>query len=75
VKPVMHDSQAVKGLIRSGKRLLLAGDEHLLATLPNGNWIGGTIPYFMTEQGGALTKERIYVTELPADVTGISVRE
>jgi hypothetical protein len=71
----MHDSEAVKGLIQSGKRLLLAGDENLLAKLPKGNWIGGTIPYFMTETGGALTKDRIYVTELPSDVTGISVRE
>ena len=71
----MHDSEAVKALIRAGRRLLLAGDEHVLATLPTGNWIGGTIPYFMTEQGGAFTKELIYVTELPSDVTNVAVKE
>jgi hypothetical protein len=71
----MYDSAAVKELISAGRRLLLAGDEHILATLPTGNWIGGTIPYFMTEQGGAFTKERIYVTELPSAVTSVVVKE
>ena len=70
----MFDSAAVKELISSGRRLLLAGDEHILATLPTGNWIGGTIPYFMTDKGGAFTKELIYVTELPTDVTNAVVK-
>lgn len=41
-------------LIRSGKYLSIAGDEQALKQLPTGNWIGGTIPYFMAEQGGRL---------------------
>lgn len=40
-------------LIRSGKYLSIAGDEQALKQLPTGNWIGGTIPYFMAEQGGS----------------------
>jgi hypothetical protein len=62
----LFERNAVADLIRSGKQLLLAGDETLLAALPRGRWIGGTIPYFMAEQGGVHTKDRIYVTELPA---------
>jgi hypothetical protein len=51
-------------LIASGKVLSLAGDENLLAKLPKGNWIAGTIPYFIGEQGGIETKDQIFVTEL-----------
>jgi tetratricopeptide (TPR) repeat protein len=44
----------------------VAGDEHLLAQLPRGNWIGGTTPYLMTdEQGGLTTRELLFVQPLP----------
>src|SRR3989442_7213008 len=32
----------------------VAGDERLLAQLPQGNWIGGDNPFLMTHQGGGL---------------------
>jgi len=53
--------------ILAGQSLILAGEEHLLATLPPGNWIGGTIPYFMANDGGRLCKDKIFVTEIPAE--------
>jgi hypothetical protein len=52
-------------LIESGAALLVAGDESVLARLPRGQWIGGTIPYFMTEQGGVMDRSRVFVTTLP----------
>ena len=52
-------------LIGAGKTLLLAGEEKLLASLPPGNWIGGTIPYFMAGQGGCFCQDKIFVTEIP----------
>ena len=61
----LYDVIEVKAKITDGKRLLLAGDEGLLKLLPTGNWIGGSIPYFMTEQGGLTARHKIYVTELP----------
>ena len=51
-------------LIEAGKVLALAGDEALLAQLPKGNWIAGTIPYFIANEGGTETRERLYATEL-----------
>ena len=51
-------------LINAGKVLSLAGDELLLAQLPKGNWIAGTIPYFIGEDGGTETNQKIFVTEL-----------
>ena len=54
----------LKAAIEAGKVLWLAGDEDLLAQLPKGRWIGGTIPYFMSKEGGKTTKDYIYATEL-----------
>ena len=52
-------------LIASGKPLAIAGDETCLAQLPRGAWIGGTIPYFMTGEGGLKSQDKVFVTVLP----------
>jgi hypothetical protein len=57
-----------------GAALLLAGDEALLRQLPAGRWIGGTIPYFMTDAGGTVDRGRIFVDELPAGVEVVGIR-
>jgi hypothetical protein len=61
----LFDKNAVTQMIKTGRNLLLAGDEKTLCDLPMGSWIAGTIPYFMGEQGGVFTRDLIYVTELP----------
>lgn len=66
--------QSVIDLIQSHKSLLLAGDEKVLSQLPKGNWIGGTIPYFMSEEGGLNSQEFIYVTELPSIASNIQIQ-
>jgi hypothetical protein len=67
----LYSKNDVKDMITAGKPLLLAGDEAALRDLPNGSWIGGTIPYFMAEQGGVCTQDSIFVTQLPAYITKI----
>jgi hypothetical protein len=54
----------VNELILKNSRLVISADESLLNQLKKGNWIGGTIPYFMTEKGGTFTKELLYVQNL-----------
>jgi hypothetical protein len=61
-------------LIAAGKHLHVAGDEAALGLLMRGSWIGGTIPYFLTAQGGIVDRERVFVTELPADVLATESR-
>lgn len=56
-------------LIAGGKHLHIAGDETALRQLKKGNWIGGTIPYFVTADGGVVDRERVMVTELPSQVS------
>ncbi len=65
MEKVMYKVDEVIDLIQQNKRLLLSGDESLLKQLPKGNWIAGTIPYFMAEEGGVCTKDEIQVTEIP----------
>jgi hypothetical protein len=61
-------------LIAAGTPVLVAGDEDLLRRLPEGRWIGGTIPYFMTTDGGRTTRDLLYVDTLPEQVTDVSIR-
>lgn len=57
-----------KVAIEAGKVLWLSGDENLLKQLPKGRWVGGSIPYFMSADGGRTTREMIYASELDPSV-------
>ena len=61
----LYKPEQVVEWIKNGKTLLIAGDEQLLKKLPKGNWIGGTIPYFMTSLGGKESAEHLFVSLLP----------
>jgi hypothetical protein len=61
-------------LIETGKTLLVAGEEELLRELPRGNWVGGTTPYMMGDQGGACQHNMLQVTELPEFVRPAEIR-
>jgi hypothetical protein len=56
-------------LVKSGTPLCLAGSEASLDRLPRGNWIAGTIPYFMAKDGGVKADDRVFATSFPADQT------
>lgn len=74
MKTVLCDIETLEEKIRSGKNLLLAGDEHLLVQLSKGSWIAGTIPYFIGDAGGVCTRDRIYVTELPDFIASATIQ-
>ena len=59
--------EETKERINSGKVLHIAGTEALLQELPKGNWIGGSTEYFMTEDGGIVSGELLYVTEIECE--------
>jgi len=74
VSQQLYEVKDVEALIRRGDGLLLAGDESLLRRLPRGKWIAGTIPYFMTEAGGLVNRERIFVNDLPQGLQCVGIR-
>ena len=59
--------------IETGAFLVIAADESLLARLPKGNWIGGTIPYFFSADGGLMTRDELFVRRLPDIATRASI--
>ena len=67
--------EEVSGLINQNKNLVVAGDEALLKQLPKGNWIGGTIPYFIGDDGGLCTKTMLHVTEFPVECKLKSIKQ
>jgi len=56
----------LEAAIRGGEPLFLAGSRDALQRLPRGNWVAGTIPYFMTDDGGLLSEDRVFATPVPA---------
>jgi len=68
VRPVsgtLMDLQDALVAICSGAYLTIAADEALLRRLPPGNWLAGSIPYFMAQDGGETSRQKLFVTELP----------
>lgn len=66
--------EQVAAIIKSGLTLLIAGDEKLLQQLPKGQWIGGTIPYFMAQMGGVINREQVFVHVLPEVINNVWIR-
>lgn len=64
MKTLFNREEAIE-IIRAGKVLSIAGDIDFLKSLPTGNWIGGSIPYFMSEKGGMCSKDFCQITEFP----------
>ncbi len=60
----LYKIEEVIQFIEQGKILSLAGDERVLSKLPKGNWIAGTIPYFMNVDKGMFNQKMIFVNEL-----------
>lgn len=60
---MMSVAEATK-LIESGVVAVVAGDEEALRRLPRGKWIGGSSVYFVTEDGGRVDRENLFVTEI-----------
>ena len=54
-------------MINAGKWLHISGNENLLKKLPSGNWIGGSTEYFMSDNGGGVTDEQLFVAEILYD--------
>lgn len=73
MKKLLELNQVIEK-IKNGERLILAGCESLLNQLPQGNWIAGTIPYFMDVDGGVFENNKIFVDQVPVEVKKISIK-
>lgn len=71
---MLRDVDWVKEQIIQGRKMFLAAEEELLGQLPQGDWIAGTIPYFMNNDGGVTSKKLIYVQDVPEEVESITIQ-
>jgi hypothetical protein len=60
---IMNREEVISA-ISDGEFMVIAGDEKVITSLPSGNWIAGTIPYFMTEDGGKTDQTSLYVNKI-----------
>ncbi len=61
-------------LIETGRPIHIAGDETALRGLKRGNWIGGTIPYFLTRSGGVVEREKVFISRFPDEVADVTIQ-
>jgi hypothetical protein len=71
----LYKVDVVVDMIQQGQLLSLAGDEKVLSKLPKGNWIAGTIPYFMGVERGLFSQDLIFVNQLSNLENEFSIRE
>ncbi len=72
----LYSPDEVSAMIRKGDRLLLAGDIEVLSQLPQGNWIGGTTPFFILYPEYRTTAfDKIFVCPLPDYATHVAIQE
>ena len=74
VEQLMLGIEELKAKMAQGGYYFVAAAEELLKQLPKGNWIGGTIPLFMTEQGGIQARDKAYALKLPTYITRAEIR-
>lgn len=61
-------------LIARGSPLIIAGSRASLTALQPGNWIGGSIPYFITADGGKCDQTNLFVDEIRLPFTHWSIK-
>lgn len=74
MKKYLYTVEETAEMIKAGKKLVVAGDMPLLEQLPEGDWIGGTSPYFMTPEGGKIIKDKIFVSDLTDSVSELMIK-
>jgi hypothetical protein len=62
-------------LIESKRILVIAANEDALRKLPAGNWIGGTIPYFIDIKGGCLNKKDFFITDVTDYIVDFKINQ
>ncbi len=60
--------------IARGAPLIIAGSRPALAQLKPGNWIGGSIPYFVTAEGGCCDRHQVFVDEIKLPVSRWAIK-
>ena len=61
-------------VIERGAPLIIAGSCDALTALRRGNWLGGSIPYFITVDGGRCDRTNVFVDEIKLPVVHWAIK-
>lgn len=61
--------------IENGEAMMIAASPEFLQQLKAGRWIAGSIPYFMTSEGGLFSKDRALVSDVADFATDVRIQE
>lgn len=70
----LYKIDKIKEAIQNGKKLILSADKNTLENLPKGNWIAGTIPYFMDKNGGVKNTQQIFVDDFTNSTKDFNIK-
>lgn len=69
----LYSVEEVSNMIKKGDVLFLSAEFEILKKLPRGNWIGGTTPYFMSEEGGVVSHDKIHIVNITNDANDFKI--
>lgn len=72
-KQLMGLDEVIKE-IKSGQCLIVSASEGFISKLPAGNWIGGSTPYSMSNEGGSYSEDKAYIQAIPEYVKNMRVQ-
>ncbi|MEM6643519.1 MAG: hypothetical protein AAF616_11115 [Bacteroidota bacterium] len=64
MKNKLYTLEEAQKILADGQNAMVGAEEEILAQLPKGNWIGGTIPYFMDQNGGTVSQDQVFINFL-----------
>lgn len=70
----LYTIEDTKHFILEGKKIVISGDESALDKLPKGNWIGGTIPYFMDVTYGRESHDMVFIEDQSENAIDFSIK-
>lgn len=69
----LYSIEDAEHFILNGNKLVITGDESALDRLPKGNWIGGTIPYFMDVSQGKESRDMVFIEDQSNNAIDFSI--
>ncbi len=69
----LYTVSEVTKFIAQDKFMILTADEEILENLPKGNWIGGTIEYFIDKEGGKQSDQMVFVDDQTNEGTNFKI--
>ncbi len=70
----LYSIEDAERLILKGNKLVITGNETALDKLPKGNWIGGTIPYFMDISHGKESRDMVFIEDQSVNAIDFAIK-